>query len=227
MLDVHFNEAGLQRLQERIEGEARPRRKRVLLRAVLLAAALFLLAVSVVWWLPTGGNAEPQLALLGPPGSQSFELRLPPRGRDAEPAVHNLEALKGELVQAQREGRLPPPDIAGLELTLVNNGKRPIEASWSGAAESLALDVQGAGVLRLPAPDAADGDVLRPRSIPLEPGERHVIPIRRLAAGSHGKLEYIYLTEPGEYTVTPHLKLTVAGRDLTLTGEPIRITVKK
>jgi hypothetical protein len=45
-------------------------------------------------------------------------------------------------------------------------------------------------------------------------------------AGAPGKLDYLYLTEPGEFTLTPRLRLTADGQPLTLQGKAVRINVQ-
>ena len=45
-------------------------------------------------------------------------------------------------------------------------------------------------------------------------------------AGAPGKLDYLYLTEPGEFTLTPRLRLTADGQPLHLQGKAVRIKVQ-
>ena len=69
-------------------------------------------------------------------------------------------------------------------------------------------------------------DILEPRTARLSPGVMFRRPIDRLIAGRPGAIEYIYLTEPGEYTVKVVLRLTVDGKPLTIATEPVRVRVK-
>ena len=61
----------------------------------------------------------------------------------------------------------------------------------------------------------------------MEPGKQLTLQIDRLVAGSPGKLEYLYLTEPGEFTLTPRLRLTADGQPVTVKGAAVRIKVKR
>jgi hypothetical protein len=248
LLDLHWNQAALERLRQRVEQEVRPPRpprpKRSfapLVGGAACAAAVILLAVGLVWWLPVrDANRkadEPQFALLVRAGEGPVKLVPPLRDSAAPgnkgleamavrvPGSKNGEALRKELLQAQRDGDLPPPPAVSLELTLVNNGERAVEVRLGDASPTLTLEVPGDGILRIPAPGAEVPAFLRPRSLRLGPGESSVISIDRLVAGSAGELEYIYLTEPGEYPVTARLHLTADGQALTVTGTPVRIKV--
>ena len=79
--------------------------------------------------------------------------------------------------------------------------------------------------MRIPAAGAEELEFLRPRSLHLEPGKQPILRVNRLIAGSHGRLEYIYFTEPGEYTLTPRLRLTADGQPVTVAGEMVPIKV--
>src|SRR5262245_7226716 len=54
-LDVHLQQGGVERLQQRIEAEDKHRKKPFLapfLRRVSLVAAMVLIAFGLIWWLP-------------------------------------------------------------------------------------------------------------------------------------------------------------------------------
>jgi predicted anti-sigma-YlaC factor YlaD len=247
LLDLHWSEAGVERLRQRIDQEARPRRARrpfaPFVRGAVAAAAVFLIAVGMIWWLPpwdpNGRASEPQFALLVHAGKEALKIdqQRPVRAPGPAPvedkgveaglalAAPAGAALRRELLKAQREGKLPPPPAVALELALVNDGKRPVEVRLGDVVPTLELELQGDGVLRLPADQAPAPEFLQPRSLQLEPGQRHVIHVDRLVAGSRGQVEYIYLTEPGEYTLTARLRLTAGGQVVTVTGTPVRIKV--
>ena len=141
-------------------------------------------------------------------------------------AARNGEALRRDLMQAKRDGKLPLPPEVTLELALVNTGKGPVEVRLGDAAAELSLELPGEGVIRIEAPpEAKQPDFLRPQTLLLDAGKTHVIHIDRLIAGSPGKLDYIYFTEPGEYTLTARFRLTADGRIVTVTGEKVRIKV--
>jgi hypothetical protein len=241
LLDLHWGQGGIERLQQRIAQEARPKRRRLiftpLARGALAAAALLLITVGLTWWSwqTDGVDVGPQLALVvrGDGGPFKIDAAVPARSTDkrvetvAPATAPSGEALRQELLKAQRDGKLPAPPAVSLELALVNEGKRPALVRLGDVEPMLTLDVQGDGVLRLPAPDADPPAFLRPQSLQLKPGEQHIFDVDRLVAGSAGRQEYIYLTEPGEYTVTAHMRLTADGKIVTVTSAPIRIRVAK
>ena len=198
LLDLHWSQAGVERLRQRIEQNARPQRKlrfvTPFVHPAVLVAALLLIAVGLIAWLPKqdGKTFEPQLALLVP--DRTIDARLPARALDNPaaplhakgieamavtlPEARSGEMLRRELLKAQGDGKLPPPSAIALTLTLVNNGKRPIEVRLGDAVPVLALEVQGDGVLRIAA-EAKAPAFLQPRTLHLEPGQQHVIQIDR------------------------------------------------
>jgi hypothetical protein len=238
LLDVHFGEKGLKRLQARIAEQGRPRRRllKPFVRGILAAAALVLIAVGLAWWLPNwnGDNdAEPSFALvvqkrtarIVPGGDKLPEL---PKDKLMEVlAARGGKQLREELAQAQRDGKLPPPPAVALDLVLTNTGQHPVEVKLGEATPMLEIDLPGDAVVRVPAPTAAEPDFLRPLSFRLEPGQEHAIHIDRLVAGSPGKLEYIYVTEPGAYTLTARIRFLVEGKTVTVAGPPVRLTFGK
>jgi hypothetical protein len=243
LLDLHWNQAAVARLQRRIEQQARPQRRLrfvpAFVRGYVAAAAVLLMAVGLVWWLGwpnlDGSRSGPQIALVVH-ANESLRLPAVVPGRafsknvEAMPAkplaAKSGDALRRELLEAQREGKLPPPPAVALRLTLVNNSKRVMEVRVGDADPMLSLEIEGEGVLRVPVPEGQAMGFLQPETRLLEPGQQHDIFIGRLVAGSPGKVEYIYLTEPGEYRVTVRLRVTVDGRESTLMGGPVPIHVQ-
>jgi hypothetical protein len=242
LLDLHFGQAGVERLQQRIAEEARPRKKRIFTPFVgraALVAAVFLVALGLNWWIPKGDRdqkgPEPQFALLVHAGKPRLKddpqppAPLTANGAEAVAvvplAVRSGDAFRRELSQAQRDGKLPLPPEVFLELLLVNTGTRPVEVRLGDTAAELSLELPDDGVIHIPAPAGEKPDFLRPQTLQLAPGKQQAIHIDRLIAGSSGKLEYIYLTEPGEYLLTARLTLTADGRVVTVTGEKVRIKV--
>jgi hypothetical protein len=246
LLDLHWNQDAVERLHERIEQQARQSLRRFFtpfVRRLSAAAALLLIALGVIWWFPKndGGQHdqpefEPEFALLVRPDEQQ---RLAPLAKNAIPlnekrleavAVHVRAEMKGEafrniLAEAQREGKLPEPPLVPLALTLVNSGKRPVHVQLGDAITELTLELQGEGVVRIPAGETTKATFLEPQKFDLGPGAQHILHIDRLIAGSLGRLEYVYLTEAGEYTLTPRLRLTADNRAVTVIGETVRIKV--
>ena len=61
----------------------------------------------------------------------------------------------------------------------------------------------------------------------LAPGKQFRLHIDRLIAGSPGKLEYVYITEPGDHALTALLRVLVDDRVVTVTGGLVSIKVEK
>ena len=237
-LDRHWSEAGIERIRQRIETEERPvRRLRLfspVVRRALAAAAVFLIAVGLIWLVPDwdkGRAIEPQFALLVQPQERGFKvddaIAAKVRSNPQAPAIEKgmeVMALKARL---ERDGKLPPPTEVSVDLGLVNRGERPVELRLGDTEPMLTLDLEGPGVVRIPAKGAETPRFLRRQSVRIEPGERLNLHVDRLIAGSPDKLEYIYLTEPGDYTLTVLLHGTVEGREITVISEPARIKVEK
>ena len=249
LLDLHFNGTGLRRLRERIEQEERrPRRRQVVLpfaRRAAVLAALFLLSVGLAWWLPVGQpESGPPLQLVALLAKEDQPKREMGSGKDLQlfpPQIAMMEkvkvksevppkllgeAFRRELHQAQREGKLPLPTAVPLELVLKSTS--PVEVRLGGPATELWLEVQGNGVVRIPAGQGGDTCVSPVgKQLQLVPGKPHVIRIDRLIAGRPGRLEYIYLTEPGNYTLSARLRLMVGGTAVTVRSPRIHIPFGK
>lgn len=231
-LDAHLDESGLQRLQARIDAETRPTRRPRLfspfIRRAMAAAALFLIATGLAFWLPTWRpgprSDEPQFALL----VQARNDQPQAMNKEALPA-HALIArgveLRDRLRKAERDGSLPLPPAVALELTLVNESKRPVDVRFGDATTLLTLELPEEKVVRMPAPKAKDPAFLQPRTVELKPGEKHVLAIDRLIAGSPGNLDYIYVIEPGEFAVTASLRFTADGKAVVALGQPARVKI--
>jgi Putative zinc-finger len=233
LLDLHMNEQGIERLRQRIVQQARPPRRMVLpvVRRAVAVAALLLIAVGLAWWLPNRRDEPgPSFALLATPRNPAPD-KIPalPIERVAEAkavlvrGVQSGKEFRDDLVKAQQKGKLPLPPAIALDLALVNTSEREVEVRLGDIVPTLELDLPGDGVIRIAAPDASTPDFLRPQSLHLGPGQQHIIHIDRLIAGSHKKLEYIYVTEPGDYTLTARLRFTVAGKTMTVSGPAVSI----
>jgi hypothetical protein len=248
LLDLHWNDQAIERLRQRIEQQARPAQRkprlfRPFIRQAVTVAALVLIAVGLMLWAPIWDTdrkgSEPALALLvhgrkeiqAPEPDKHQELA---KGHAAQKvmviplAARGGAAFRQKLDQAQRDGKLPPPPAISLELELVNTGKRPVELRPGDETSALVLEITGDGVIRIKAPKAQEleePEFLRTQPLQLDPGKKHILHIDRLIAGSRGNMEYIYLTEPGEYTLTASLRLTADGKVVTVTGAPVQIKV--
>jgi hypothetical protein len=246
LLDLHWNQGGVERVRGRVEEQARGRRRRVLLpflRRAAAVAALVLVALGLGWWSrqwDDGPLADgPPIALLvlpdrhGSPavekgvGLKQGDLREAGKGgtTDLLPGKARGDVARERLVKAWRAGTLPPPTAVPLTLTLTNTSARPVELQLGKAVTALSLDVQGDGVVRLPAPAGEALPFLRPQTVRLGPGGRYVLRLDRLVVGTRDRLEYVYLTGPGEYRLTARLRLTADGRAVTVTGPTVRVRV--
>jgi hypothetical protein len=244
LLALHWNAVALQRLRQRIEREAVAGRRRLVLpwvRRAAAVAAVLLVTFGLVLLLPRGeppGEA-PRLTLAvlvasteGPQskGSPETVARVP--AKLAPGAMMAMiqqadgqtgAAFREELTRAQQAGKLPLPPRVPLELALTNSGTRPVEVELGG---TLGLDVEGKGVVRLSAEQAAPPDYLHPQTRWLAAGARWTVPVDRLIAGTPGRLEYIYLTEPGDYTVMARLSVRAGGREQMLTSPSVSVQIK-
>jgi hypothetical protein len=247
LLDLHWNSAGKQRLHARIEAEERKaqRRQGVLpfVRRYAAVAALVLVTLGMGILLPREQphEAVPGLqlaALVVPedklekrepagvamaafaPGAKTTVMRLPLAGRGGE-------SYRQQLLQAYRAGNLPPPPVVPLAFAIKNTGSRSLEVRLGDASTELSLDVQGKGAVRLPATRLEEPAFLHAQVKRLYPGEKLDVRIDRLIAGSRRRLECIYLTEPGAYTLSARLRLTAGGAATTLTSGTIRIQLDR
>jgi hypothetical protein len=245
LLDLNWNEGGPARLRERIDLEEQRRQRWQFVRRAAAVAALFLLTVGLMWMLPRWQphTSEPDLQLslvlldVGPEAKMgpAIEVRAtrdpaaPLKGSGAEamamvPAPGKTgEAFRSELLQAQRDGKLPLPPAFPLALALTNTGERRLEVRLGDVETELSLELQGQGVVRLPAVGVAEPEFLQSQTFQLAPGEQLVFRIERLIAGARGRLEYLYLTEPGDYDLIASLRVTANGTVVKLRSETIHV----
>ncbi len=244
LLALHWNAMAMQRLRQRIDREGVSGRRRLVLpwvRRAAAVAALLLVMFGLVsllpWGEPPGEGPQLTLAVLvasagGPQskGAPDSVARVPANLAPGAmvPMIQQADgqtgaAFREELTRAQEAGKLPLPPRVPLELALTNSGTRPMEIELGGRLE---LDVEGKGVVRLPAEQAAPPDYLHPQTRWLAAGARWTVPIDRLIAGAPGRLEYIYLTEPGDYTLTARLNVRVGRREQMLTSPRVSVQIK-
>jgi hypothetical protein len=255
LLDLHLNDTGLSRLRARIEREDRSLRAQRLrgrqgllpfARRAIAIAAMAMLAVGLAW-LPQGWQrgsiADLQLTALTFPGDalEKQGVAVAVRaGPEAAPAFTKLiantltvslppaqlgETFRRELRAARLHDRPPAPTPVPLALAIRNTGKHAFEVRLGDSTTELSLDVKGEGVVRMPYVGDAKPAFLQSQSHWLAPGESQVIRIDRLVAGSAGRLEYIYLTEPGDNTFVARLRLWADGRPAIVESDPMHIQV--
>jgi hypothetical protein len=239
MLDIHFSDQAIERLRQRIEQPAQPPRRslRPFVRGILAAAAMTLIAVSLVWWLPNGKDDQPKF-------EPTFAMTIHARKDAAAPGPEKIQAalkknaeavaviplmargadVREDLIKARRDGKLPLPPAVSLDMELVNTSKQSVEIRPGEA--TLELDLPAERIVRIEAPaNAEEPAFLRPEKLQLDVGAKHVFRVDRLIAGSRGKLEYLYLTEPGEVPLTARLRIAISGKAIVVTAPPVRIGV--
>jgi hypothetical protein len=143
--------------------------------------------------------------------------------------VHQLgESFRRDLYAAQDQRLTPPPPepVAGLELNLTNGGSNPVVLHLGDGDSELSMNIEGPGVVRLAVPGAPTPAHLQPRTIRLRPGESYTLVIERLISGRSGNLQYHFLTEPGDYTLTMVLRIG-AGGQAVLQSQTARLTVRR
>jgi hypothetical protein len=246
LLALQFDEAVPQRLWRRLEAAPHARRpRRAVLpfaRRVAAVAAMLLLAVSFGFGIRNWPGDEPQLQLAAVgirahPGVLDVQEVQPARGPDKQlkrsalaqpltlvlPPGQHGEAFRQQLAQAERDGNLPPPTAVPLAFVLKNTGTRPVIVNLGAKTTSVALDVHGPNVFRAHAVGVDQSEVFRMGVVRLARGQQQTLRFDRLIAGAPGRLEYIYLTEPGEYIIVARLRFPVADRLVTVASEPLRV----
>ncbi len=255
LLDVrHQEEERLRRLRSRIEAEGRrkaaPARVLPFLRRAAALAALVVLTFGLSRTMDTGlspSAAGVEVVLSLRHVDQGFEALAPARGgHERAPKAPGARLafdasgrpdLRGdspaefrrELLAGARTGRPASPPSVSLELEVRNTGERE-KTLWVGGGE-LELDLRGPGVLRVPAPDKLPQSFMAEEKLTLKPGERRALPVTRLAAGARGRVNYLYWTEPGEYTLTARLRTAVStgpegAAPVTLSSPPVAVRVE-
>jgi hypothetical protein len=221
----------LERLQERLAEEARPRRRpRMVTRIwqpLRALAALLLVTFGLSWWL--AANLRPELDTPEPLAlvqADNREIRKgdPERfpkemiavGKAAESLSFTLD-LGGRTVAAFQEqvrsgtkaADLPKPPEVNLPLEIRNQSDHPLRVWLGGRYSTLTMNLRGPGVVRVPAGDGALKPFGDAQSIPLAPGKSHFLPISRLVSGSNSEVYYLYWTKPGRYVLTVELRTLV------------------
>jgi hypothetical protein len=255
-LDLHWSAGAEKRLHARIDAEARRLRRHTVLpfvRGAAALAAVLLLSVGLISSLshtsmPQTG-IDLQLAWAPAPalvrethpeskGSQPATVRSsgePAAFQDSNVEAITLElqpdqtgaAFRQTLEQARGSGNPPLPPTLPLALAVKNTGNRPLWLRLGNPGSELSIEVHGDDVVRIPAPHASEPDFLHEHMVKVRPGEEYAFRIERLIAGSRGNIEYIYLTEPGEYTIRARLRLMAGNEAVTLTSGTVHVKAAK
>ena len=257
LLDQRFQEPDrLQRLWGRLEAERKPTPvilRPMVWRAAALAASV-LAAFGLSGWLGLAGGFSPprvqvaavvQPPLAAPSGVEAMMVRTNPASKAMDATQAAGEAtlelpldlggkataeFRRDVHAAAGTDRLPPPPAVDLALEVHNAGREVLPLRFGDERTELTLDLQGPGVLDMPAAGAAP-PLAGLGVVHLAPGETYRVSIRRLAYGSRGAVRYLYWTAPGEYKLTITLRAPMeadplAGtREFAATTGPIKVRV--
>jgi hypothetical protein len=235
LLDLRLREPDrLRQLQASVKAEARRRRRPVVLlflRRYGAAAAMILVTFGLVGRIAPSLASDREIASgpiasLAPPPARllpdhvaAFEMgqaakaKNPPelkRGGqesrlDVVPALAKSGIrLREELRAGLAAERLPPP-LVDLELLLYNPGPRDLTLSINERTK-VEIDLQGPGVVTLPAPAVEAGVPIPEQTLPLPAGQQRGVRLTRLASVSPRGTWYSYWTEPGEYELMVRLR---------------------
>jgi len=244
LLAVHLDESGPARVLRRIrQQERRPAVLPFARRAAAMAAMLLVtIGLSAGLRFRSGAQAQPELQLAvidrrGGPEIKALPMRvaeasgLSERLATREPIVITLPAqqlgpaFRGDL--QTKSANPPPPPAVTLSLVLTNSGNAPLHVRFGPPGTGLVLQLHGPGVVRIPAHAAPTPAFLRARAVTAERGDPYVFRVDRLVDGRPGEVEYIYLTEPGDYTLLPRLDVIANDRVVTARSGAIAIRVQQ
>jgi hypothetical protein len=176
----------------------------------------------------------------------------PPPEKPPDPLSARLVAKKRTYVldrqgmtaakyrKAIESGTISPPEV-DLVLELTNNTKTAMRIRITGTVPTLILELKGKD--SIVSRSTVDGVRERITYVVLEPGKKHLLPIKTLAGFAKGtQRQQLFWTEPGEYTLGASYQTSCyeveaggvgvakgKGRRLTrhkATADPITITVK-
>jgi hypothetical protein len=224
----------LRQLQASVRAESRRQRRPVVLlflRRYGAAAAMLLLTIGLMGRLAPGLSSDREgiagpTAMLSPspvglaPGHRAaFEMVQVEKGGNPPAPKHDGQLsrlaivpplakkgteLREELRVGLAAGRLPPPTV-DLELLLVNSGPSDLTLSINERTE-VEIDLQGPGVITLPATAAESGLPIPPQTLPLPAGQQRGVRLTRLESVSPLGRWFSYWTEPGEYELRVRLR---------------------
>jgi hypothetical protein len=250
----------LQRLWSRLESERKRAQRpvRLVLWRPMAAAAAVLVTLGLSGWLGpgrSGAPSGPELAVgwnqrsapaaPGLPEAMMVRTNIAAKESDATAQAMNAAAIpeyelnlggmttaefRREVRAAAGTDRLPQPPDVDLTLDIRNAGRDVLPLRLDDERTRLTLDLQGPGVLDVPAPAAA-WPLAGLGVVRIAAGGAYPVPVRRLVYGSRGAVRYLYWTAPGEYTVTITLRVPLdtdplAGtREVVTSSGPIRVRV--
>jgi hypothetical protein len=246
-LDWHYRaDAGLERLRRRLP-TAGGRRVQVLhfARRLAAVAALLLITIGLVGGLspvPVAGPSQEVVAFLQ--HDLGLAGRVVPQHLAQEKFAPVLPAQEASVrtffldrdpqpVRVTREGnRLPLGPRVDLTLEIRNRGPRPLTLQV-GERTFLRLDLNGPGTRTLVGSSTLDGKpppFLTEQLVPLKPGASYFLPIPYLIGGQASRLQGVYWTAPGRYTLSVDYRVGVVEgtetRELRVLSSPMQLEVK-
>jgi hypothetical protein len=249
-LDWHYRtDAGLKRLQARLRQEARKPRVPAFVRRFASVAALLLVLFGLTSRLSSPDGEQPAIvpgvvALLEPePGfPEHAVVKNLTRDNLAPPAVLqsrlaartfmlNLAGRSPEEYRRElRAAGLPRGPRVDLALEVRNDSTQPLVLHVGGERTLLRFDLRGPGTLTLFGKGESP-PFLEPRTVKLDPDASYYLPIPYLIGGRPDRLQGVYWTAPGRYTLAVHYRVGVEDegrtRDLNVSTPPMTIEVKE
>src|SRR5262245_7881336 len=112
--------------------------------------------------------------------------------------------------QAEDERAAPPnPLRVDLVLQFENISKEAVTIYVGGDANEYTFELTGGdGVVALGNPAPMTAEQRGPKTVTIEPGKTHEIPVKMLADGSRGIARFLFWTGPGEYQLVAKYDLT-------------------
>jgi hypothetical protein len=238
--------AALARLRVRIAGEARraepPKLLRPGPRRGLALAALLLITLGLGWMLglPMKRDAEPPqgpvVALLLPDARKAKALPFGPEAVPGVRAEQEIASQKEDIIRLslaglRREldaGRTPAPPPIDLALRLHNRGSSEIVLALAEGRYEFRIDLTGPETQRRLPSGPGEKPLSAPGIIKLPPGGTYTVPVRWLSEVVAGRVQYVYWTKPGRYTLAVRLRvraLSPAG-EWTIVTPPRTIEVQ-
>jgi hypothetical protein len=203
---------------------------------VLAGATVVLLAVGAGRAQEKKDDKKPAAPLVLKVVSKKDQYLFGGGGRTPKEYKAYLEDLAKK--QAKAEGDpVSPPDLVSppnplrvdLVLQFENTSKEAVTVYLGGDATEYTFELTGgAGVVALKNPGPFTLELRAPKTVTIEPGKVHEVPVKMLADGNRGISRFLFWTGPGEYQlVAKHTLTDREGHRVTgeLRSEPIKIAV--
>ena len=122
---------------------------------------------------------------------------------------------------------VPKPLLVDFTLEFRNETTETIEIGVLGDVNTLALELDGPGVITLAPPKATTLELRLPKMVKIAPGKTHAMLIGQLSDGFRANSRDLYFTAPGEYTLKATYQLADAAgnKGTILKTEGVKFTV--